>query len=181
VHILIVFASTEGHTRKLADFVASKLFAVGHQVVAHSAHDAPVQPDPAAFERVFLLGSLHYGRYQAPLVRYAHTHVASLNRAPSAFISVSLSAAGQEPADRKGLQGALDRFVEATGWTPRAVHHAAGAFAFSRYGWLKSLMMRWIARRRGLRLDPQQDYDLTDYERLASFAHNFATAGRAAA
>jgi menaquinone-dependent protoporphyrinogen oxidase len=70
--------------------------------------------------------------------------------------------------------------VNETGWAPRAIHHAAGAFAFSRYGWLTRLLMRRIARRRGLRLEPDKDYDLTDYARLAAFARDFLAADASA-
>lgn len=176
MRVLIVFASTEGHTRRLAAYVADQLTAAGDQVSVQAAGDAP-RADPEAFDRVFLMGSLHRGHYQAPLVRYARRLARRLRRTPAAFISVSLSAAGDDPADRKGLAACVERFVRETGWTPRAVHHAAGAFAFSRYGWLTGMLMRRIARRRGLRLDPHSDHDLTDYARLSSFASEFVADG----
>jgi menaquinone-dependent protoporphyrinogen oxidase len=181
VHVLIVFASTEDHTRKLAAFVAERLTAQGHEVTLRSAHDVRVEADPELFDRAFLMASLHRGRYQAPLVRYARQHASALRRTPTAFISVSLSAAGDDPADHKGLERCVDRFVNETGWAPRAIHHAAGAFAFSRYGWLTRLPMRRIARRRGLQLEPDKDYDLTDYARLAAFAGDFVVADASAA
>jgi menaquinone-dependent protoporphyrinogen oxidase len=116
------------------------------------------------------------GRYQAPLVHYAQVHHERLNAMPSAFLSVSLSAAGESPDDWAGVEECLATFKAETGWTPGRVHQAAGAIRYSQYDFFKRLALQAIARKRGLKTVRSHDYDLTDYDALRAFATGFATA-----
>lgn len=169
---LIVFATTDGHTRKLADFIAARLAAAGHATHLRNAAK-PDLPDPAGFDAALLAGSLHIGRYQPALRRFARKKHGQLNAMPAAFISVSLSAAGDDPEDLAGLYGCLSRFERETLWRPTAVHQAAGAMPFTRYHPITKLVMKSIARRRGLTVNTSEDYDLTDYAALAGFVDAF--------
>ena len=172
MRVLIVYASTEGHTRKLAGFAGTRLSAAGHQVRVCEAAESDC-PAPSAFEAAFLMGSVHLGRYQRKLARFARRNRDALNAMPSAFVSVSLSAAGDDARDWEGLHEAVTHFLNATGWRPCAVNHAGGAMEFSTYGFLKKLAIRFIARDHGWMVKTTQDYDLTDYAALGRFLDDF--------
>ena len=173
MHVLIAYATTEGHTRDLAHFIMRTLAAEGHQVAVEEAPAAEPYPDPSAYQAVFLAGSLHQARYQPRLVRFARARHAALNATPSAFISVSLSAAGLNPEDWAGLDDCLSQFEHETLWTPAAVHQAAGAIRYSQYDFFKRLVLKHIAAQRGHRTVTSHDYDMTDYEALARFCRDF--------
>lgn len=172
MRILIVYGTTEGHTRALAEFAARTLRDDGHAVTLEAAGEG--RSDPEAFDAAILAASLHVGRYQAPLVEFARAHHEALNGRPSAFISVSLSAAGVNPHDWQGLEDCLARLEHETQWTPDAVHQAAGAIRYSSYDFFKSLVIHFIAARRGEKTRRSRDYDLTDYEALKAFVLEFA-------
>jgi menaquinone-dependent protoporphyrinogen oxidase len=173
MRVLIVYGTTEGHTRDLSHFLAENLGAAGHPTAAEPAGVDPTEPDPTPYDAVFLAASLHVGRYQAPLAAYAREKHGILNARPAAFISVSLSAAGLNPDDWEGLEQCLARFENETLWTPKAVHHAAGAIRYSQYDFFKRLVLKFIAGRRGYPTVTSQDYDLTDYDALRRFAVDF--------
>lgn len=173
MRILIVYGSTEGHTADLADFAATKLRQDGHEVTIADTRGKEKLPDPQSFDAVFLAASLHVGHYQAPLTEYARTHGDTLNTMPSAFISVSLSAAGENPNDWEGLESCVARLLHETGWTPKATHHAAGAIRYSQYDFFKRLAIKYIAARRGQHTVTSRDYDLTDYDALKAFVMDF--------
>jgi len=177
MRILIIFGSTEGHTRHLAGFMRERLTGAGHDV--ETAEAGQGAPSPEAFDRVILAGSLHVGRYQAALVDYARRWHGALAARPSAFVSVSLSAAGENPDDWAGLEECLAKFVHETQWTPTATHQAAGAIRYSQYDFFKRLTMKTIAAKRGRQTVTSQDYDLTDYAALGAFVDEFV--GRPAA
>ena len=51
MRVLIVFGTTEGHTRGLAEFMAARLAAGGHEVaVRDAAREDGGPPDPARFD-----------------------------------------------------------------------------------------------------------------------------------
>ena len=92
---------------------------------------------------------------------------------PNAFISVSLSAAGDNPSDLAGIRDCVDRLERETLWRPAAVHHASRAMRFSAYGFFTKLAIRYIARRRGKSVKTSEDYDLTNYAALEAFIDRF--------
>jgi menaquinone-dependent protoporphyrinogen oxidase len=109
-------------------------------------------------------------------VRFAREHTVALSSGPSAFVSVSLSAAGNDPGDRAGLTRCDEEFFARTGWRPRHVHHAAGALAYTHYNLLLRWYMKRIARQRGVTADTSSDCEFTDFAALRQFADEFLAA-----
>jgi menaquinone-dependent protoporphyrinogen oxidase len=107
-------------------------------------------------------------------LRLLAKHHDALNAIPTAFVSVSLSAAGEDPPDLAGLRNCIERLKRDTAWHPGAVHHAAGAMLFSAYGFFTKLAIKSIARKRGKVVNTSEDYDLTDYAALEAFINAFA-------
>ncbi|WP_230469967.1 flavodoxin domain-containing protein [Lujinxingia vulgaris] len=58
-----------------------------------------------------------------------------------------LSAAGDDEESRQEVHHYADVFLEATGWQPMLLAAFAGAMPFSRYGFMKRLIMRSAGRR----------------------------------
>lgn len=163
--LLVLYATTEGQTRKIARHVADRLADAGHGVELLNATEAEGL-DPGRFDRAVLAGSLHAGGYQAALAGFAQRHAAALNAMPTLFLAVSLSAAGDDAEDWAGLTKCLDAFLSETGWTPGHIAHVAGAFRFSEYGFLKSWAMRRIAAVKDPEARPDQDREYTDWAAL---------------
>jgi len=177
MRVLIVYGTTEGHTRALSHFAASALEAAGRPTAVEPAGSEAAYPDPNPYDAVILAGSLHVGRYQAPLAAYARAWHEVLNAKPSAFISVSLCAAGINPHDWESAEDCFVRFQHETLWTPKAVHQAAGAIRYSQYDFFKRLALQFIASQRGEAVPTARHHDLTDYAALSSFVVDFAGAG----
>ncbi|HEU0301437.1 MAG TPA: flavodoxin domain-containing protein [Longimicrobium sp.] len=163
--ILIVFGSTEGQTHKIAHRVAEIAEARGHAaVVRNSAAHPPPVGHP--YDAAVIAGSLHARRHQAELVRFARENREALRRIPTAFCSVSLTAALMDAAHQSQAGACAERFFRETGWRPDVTWLTAGALKYSRYGRVKKLLMRWIASRQGGGTDASRDYEYTDWERL---------------
>jgi menaquinone-dependent protoporphyrinogen oxidase len=176
MQILLVYGTNEGHTQKIAAFVANHLQRHGHHVTTANASDARTPPDPHRFDAVLVAASVHLGRYQAAVTEFVRNHRAAISARVNGFLSVSLAAAGHEPDDIGGLKKCVADFVQATGWTPQVIHHVAGAFRYTAYRFLTRCVMRYIAYRKGAPTDTHHDYELTDWDDLTRFADRFAAA-----
>lgn len=179
MRVLIVYGTTEGHTRSLAHFAARTLGEAGRPTAVEPAGPEATQPDPTRYDAVILAASLHVGRFQAPLAAYARAWHEALNARPSAFIAVSLCAAGINPPDWEDADQCVARFQNETLWSPTAVHQAAGAIRYSQYDFFKRLALRFIAAERGQPEVPSKHYDLTDYAALSQFVLDFTAASPA--
>jgi menaquinone-dependent protoporphyrinogen oxidase len=169
--ILVLYATTEGQTRKIAVFVAKQLD--GDAVSLVDAAEAPPDLKPASFDAVILAASLHSHAYQLSLITFARDHHARLNAMASLFISVSLTAAGKDADEKKGLDACTDVFKAETGWLPLQTLHVAGAFRFTKYDFFKGWVMRLIAWEKNVKVDPAGDLELTDWQALARDIRTF--------
>ena len=168
--VLIAYATTEGQTRKIARFCADHLIARGQSVELLPLVDLDEDElvDMSRIEAAILAGSLHGGRLQPQLIRFAARHAAALNDKPGLFLMVSLAAAGNDPQERADLARIASEFSKTTNWTPSEVVHVAGAFRFTQYDFFKSLAMRWIAHNKGEEVDPHADKEYTDWSALTA-------------
>lgn len=164
--IMIGYATSEGQTRKIARFAADHLNAKGHSVELLALEDAD-DPGLDRFDAVVLAGSIHMGGYQKPLVQFAKAHAAALSECRDLFLSVSLSAAGDDAEDWEGVRKSVAELQAKTGWNPDAVDYVAGAFRFTEYNLFEKVAMRRIAREKASDIDTTVDTEYTDWARLA--------------
>jgi menaquinone-dependent protoporphyrinogen oxidase len=170
--VLIVYASTEGQTAKIAQRMAERARERGADVEVHDVAALPASLDPGAFGAAIVAGSIHYSRHQRAIARFVREHLRALQEMPSAFVSVSLAAAS-DGGDRVGAQRWVDRLLAQTGWRPTETWLVAGAFRFTRYGLLKRWLLRRIAKRMGQPTDTRRDYELTDWDEVTAFVDGF--------
>ncbi len=169
--LLVLYGTTDGHTAKVARFLADQLHAQGADVDLLEAGTA--DPDPRDYTAVIVTASVHSGGYQRPVVLWARAHTEGLNYTPSAFISVCLGVLQNDPKVDRDLTGITDRFAAQTGWNPPSIKRVAGALLYTRYGWLKRMAMRQIVKKAGGSTDTSRDHEYTDWEDLRAFANAF--------
>ncbi len=169
--ILIVYATTEGQTRKVARFMAEVLEKAGHHAKIADATDEP--PEPTDFDAVMIGGSVHLGKYQRSVKHYIISHVAELNQLPSAFFSVCMAVASGLEEELQEAEDILSHFLKDTGWNPKATTHVAGALKYTQYNYFVKLLMRMIARKQGGATDTSKDHEYTDWDAVKSFVLNF--------
>jgi menaquinone-dependent protoporphyrinogen oxidase len=172
-NILIVYGTTEGHTRKIAQRIGGFIRGMGHN--AEVVDSADVREDFRAdgFNAFIVMGSLHQGNHQRSLVHFVKKHHDELQLAPSAFLSVSLTAAHKEGDHRQELQKCVDQFVDETNWTPTEWIPVAGALMYVEYDWFKRMIMKSISKKAGGDIDTSKDYEYTDWVALEEFVTAF--------
>lgn len=170
-NILILYGTTDGQTAKIARFLATELrtFSVKTDVIEAGTAD----PDPRDYAGVIVAASVHAGRFQRPVVRWARQHARALRGKPSAFLSVCLGVLQQDLEVQRDLVAITNRFEDQTGWKPPRVKLVAGALKYTRYGWLKRMLMRHMAAKAGGSTDVSRDHEYTDWGDLREFAEAF--------
>jgi menaquinone-dependent protoporphyrinogen oxidase len=173
--VLIVYGTTEGQTRKIAARMAELASEYGHAATVADAAGAAVHVPRGRYDAVMVAASVHRLRHQTSVKRFVRENLRLLEHVPSAFFSVSLSAAGKEPRQREGARRCAEAFLKETGWKPGMVRLVAGALAYSRYGFVTRWVMKQIARREGGDTDTSRDYEYTDWEQLRRDMEVFLT------
>lgn len=164
MQLLIIYGTTEGQTRKICTYLRDKAIEQGHNVELHDATQNP--PAPTGFEGIIIASSVHGGRYQSSIKHYVHEHVSELNRSRSFFMSVSLTAAGDEPESWDEIKEETREFLDSAGWKPGVVEYVAGALRYTKYDFMKRFIMRMIARKSGGDTDTTKDHEYTDWQQV---------------
>jgi menaquinone-dependent protoporphyrinogen oxidase len=176
MNLLLVYGTSEGQTKKISGFVADRLAQGGHETIVLNAIEPIPAADPSDVDAVIVAASVHEVHYQSAIIYYVREHLAFIDLHANAFLSVSLAAAGDDQDDIEGLKKCVAAFIRETGWTPQHIHHVAGAFRYTAYGFLKRWAMKYIAYRKGAPTDTSRDYELTDWDDLACFVDSFMQA-----
>jgi menaquinone-dependent protoporphyrinogen oxidase len=170
---LILYATTEGHTARIAERIAQRLRGKGRRVEMHRADAVPESLEPAGYDGVIVGSSIHYGHHPNFLRALVRRFRAALTAQPSAFFSVSLSAGGPG-AKPEAARRYLETFLRQVDWHPAQTATFAGALQYSKYGVFKRLLMRMIVGIAGGDSDMTQDYEYTDWNAVDRFADEFA-------
>ena len=180
----ILYATREGQTKKIAQYVASTLSAAGFDSVdIRDAKDSGDDIYVGDYTAMVVAASVHLGEHEPEIIDFVKTHRYWLEKIPTAFISVSLSEAGAERVTATAeqhtrfsadVEKVLNKFSQQTGWTPSAVMPVAGALAYSKYNWLIRFVMKRIASKGGGDTDTSRDYEYTDWQALGRFITEFA-------
>lgn len=171
----VFYATTDGHTRLIAQRLAERLR--GHGISSNAidmATDAAEQFDTRDVRGAIVTASLRMGRHQRAARDFVTARRDALSAVPSLFVSVSCSTASLNQAARESARDIAARFVVDTGWTPWRLACVAGALAYTRYNVFVRWFMRRIAVREGGPTDTTRDHDLTDWLTVDRLADDFA-------
>jgi menaquinone-dependent protoporphyrinogen oxidase len=174
-NVLIVYATKEGQTGRIARCMRDALAASGHSVeLVDADHEAPPS-DLTRFQAVAVGGPIHAGGYPRSIERFARENRRFLASVRSAFFSVGLAVASRTSDGRAQTMELVRKFEARTGWRPQHVELIAGALPYSKYNFLVRYVMRRIAEKEGGDTDTSRDYEYTDFPAVERFARELAT------
>ena len=180
---LILYATRQGQTRRIAEHIAAGLGAQHIEVELHDVRTPLLPIDWTRYDWACLAASVHAGHHEPEMIAFVKRHRHALEQRQAVFVSVTLSEAGAEdvrkPAAVREQAAAdarrmIDVFIQDTGWTPARVLSVAGALAYSQYNVLIRFVMKRIARNAGAPTDTSRDYEFTDWTALDRFVTDAA-------
>ena len=177
--VLVVYASTHGHTAKIATRLAAAMRAEGLDVdlraVAGAGHVLP-----GRYDLVVAGASLHRERHQKEMADWVGARHEALTEMPSVFFSVSLSAAEDTAESRVNTQRCIDEFLSETGWGPTRTERIAGCLQYREYDFFTRQLMRLLMKKMGHATDVSHDHDYTDWDGVDRLGRELAQMAAAA-
>jgi len=166
--ILILYSTTDGHTRKICLHLQRSIENAGHQVVVMPVDEAP-DIDLGLFEKIVIGASIRYGRHSQAVHDFIRRNQAVLDSRPNAFFSVNVVA--RKPGkDRPEGNPYLQKFLRRIHWRPRQLAVFAGRIDYPRYGFFDRQMIRFIMWMTRGPTDPHAVVEFTDWQRVDDFA-----------
>ena len=133
--ILVAYGTSEGQTRKIAEAVAARVNELRHDAHLYDTAGNPAGLHADSYDKIIVAGSVHQQRHQESVEVFVTAKLAELQKRPTLFLSVSLSAAFSEGMPE--AQSYLDAFLKGTGWKPTQSLLVAGALRYAEYDYFK--------------------------------------------
>ncbi len=171
--ILVAYGTTEGHTRKVAEFIAERLRTRGHRVDLVDVATTTALDVTATYQAAFIGGSVHQHKHQSALMHFVKHNLDGLGALPVALFSVSLAAAGEDMDSRLEAQRMANDFVDESGLKPRITRCVAGALKYTQYDYFKRWIMRMISKQQGRSTDTSKDTVYTNWADVEAFVDEF--------
>jgi menaquinone-dependent protoporphyrinogen oxidase len=173
--ILVVYATREGHTKLVAEYLAERIQSVALPIAVFDIRELPLGVSLRGYAAAVIAASVHVGKHEREIVNFVRDYRTDLNQMPTAFVSVSLSQAGAQD-ERAGSENRAkaaahvkrmaDAFLAETQWQPTLVQPIAGALMYRKYNFLLRMIMKRIAQRADASTDTSRDHVFTAWRDL---------------
>jgi len=173
--ILLAYITGEGQTARVANCLAETFQRQGHTVEIGDIREMPEYISFTGVDGIVIGASIHRGHYPGELMKFVKKNLDKIEQMPSAFFTICLSAASEQPEDQVQAQAYVEQVIDETNWRPEQAAAFAGALQYSKYGLIKRYILRSIAKRQGNDTDMSHDYEYTDWQSVEQFADTFVT------
>ena len=171
---LVLYGTGEGQTAKVASRIADRIEHRGHEATPVDIEELPAEFSLTEFDAVLVGSSIHVGTHNQHIREFLRENREELATRPTAFFQLSLSSAVDDPDRRAEAADYVDTLLDESNWHPDRIGLFGGALRYSKYGFLKRLMMKRIAREATGDVDTSQDFEYTNWPEVDAFANDFA-------
>jgi menaquinone-dependent protoporphyrinogen oxidase len=170
--ILVAYSTVDGHTLRICERLAELLRERGHAVRLWDIDDGgSIEVEP--FDRIVIGASIRYGKHRQQVNDFIDSHLADLERKPSAFFSVNVVARKPEKS-RPETNPYLQKFLKTITWQPQVLAVFAGKLDYPSYRFWDRLAIRLIMWMTKGPTDPTTVIEFTDWERVDEFGRQIA-------
>jgi menaquinone-dependent protoporphyrinogen oxidase len=166
--ILILYSTTDGHTRKICLRLQEIVEMAGNHVTLISIEQAGVI-DLKSFDKIIIGASIRYGKHSPAVYRFIKENAQLLDRKPNAFFSVNVVARKAEK-NMPDTNPYLIKFLKQIAWKPRTLAVFAGKIDYQKYNFLDRTVIRLIMWFTKGPTDPKTNIEFTDWRRVEEFA-----------
>ncbi|GAA4652337.1 menaquinone-dependent protoporphyrinogen IX dehydrogenase [Kistimonas scapharcae] len=169
---LLLYASHDGQTKKIAQAIAAELSQQGLIVQCQSINENAVV-NLNHYNSVLIGSPIRYGHHLPEVFDFIRQHESFLNTHTSGFFSVNLTARKPEK-NRPETNPYLQKFLSKITWKPGFTGVMAGSLLYSRYRWFDRVMIQLIMKMTGGNTDASKDIEYTDWTAVRQFAQDYA-------
>jgi menaquinone-dependent protoporphyrinogen oxidase len=169
---LVLYSTTDGHTRQICRRLQAVIEARSHRVTVMPLADATAQT-LAACDAVVIGASIRYGKHKPEVAAFIARHQPALEARPNALFSVNVVARKPEK-NRPDTNPYMKKFLATLAWKPQRTAVFAGRLDYPSLGTLDRTMIRLIMWMTKGPTDPTAVVEFTDWSKVEAFGAELA-------
>ncbi len=169
---LILYSTTDGHTRTISQRIADTIRADGHDVDALPLKENP-DIDLTPYDTVVIGASIRYGKHQKEVFDFIERNLDTLNAKDNAFFTVNI-VARKPHKNRPDTNPYMQKFLQQTPWKPKHLEVFAGRLDYPSINWRDRQIIRFIMWMTKGPTAPDTVVEYTDWDNVEAFAKKLA-------
>ncbi|MGP3372443.1 menaquinone-dependent protoporphyrinogen IX dehydrogenase, partial [Escherichia coli] len=167
-NILLIFSTTDGHTKKISLKIQAIIESKSHSVTLLPIEEVTSE-SLASYDKVIIGASIRYGKHQKTVADFIEQNKTLLESKPSAFFTVNLVARKPEKC-QPDTNPYIIKFLDQLNWQPDLQGVFAGKLNYQQYKFLDRNMIRFIMWMTKGPTDPNTNLEFTNWNSVEQFA-----------
>ncbi len=172
--VAIVYQSPYGQTKKIAQQIKKNMVFESQfkdNVHLFEVTDAHTPVEIYGPIDIYIIGfPVYMGKFPKGLLKWVFKNHSLLQEKRLGFFMVSLNAADTRYQARKADDLLLRKLIQKTELVPDFITSFAGALHYTKYGFIKKLILKKISHAAGGPTDTKQNHELTDWKAVEEFS-----------
>ncbi len=164
---LLIYSTTDGHTKKICDFIKSNSVKNNFDILSIFKINEINLND---YELIVLGASIRYGKHNSIVYRFIKSNKDILSLKKNAFFSVNVVARKPEKNSPE-TNPYIKKFLKKSRWYPTKIGVFAGKVDYPNYNFLNKLIIRLIMYMTKGPTDTSQSYEFTDWNIIKKFTN----------
>jgi len=165
--ILIIYSSTDGHTKKIGLRLQQIAEIQNNQVTLISVNNRNTI-DLNSFDKIIIGASIRYGKHSKEIYEFIKQNSQILDSKANAFFSVNVVARKAEK-NKPETNPYLQKFLKEISWKPKKLAVFAGKIEYQKYSFWDRWMIRLIMWMTNGPTDPKTNVEFTDWNQVEGF------------
>ena len=164
---LIIFSTTDGHTKKICERIVN--FLNNEKLVKIVSLDEATKLDLSEFQKIIIGASIRYGKHSRKLYKFIKLNKRILDQKEGVFFSVNVVARKFEK-NTPETNPYIKKFLKISKWQPKKLGVFAGKVDYPSYNIFDKYIIKLIMFITGGPTDTSQSYEFTDWSKVKDFA-----------
>tara|TARA_Y100001958_G_scaffold158542_1_gene156743 strand:+ start:1083 stop:1604 length:522 start_codon:yes stop_codon:yes gene_type:complete len=165
--ILIIYSSTDGHTKKICEVIKENLINKGelHLTSIENVSGTNVQ----FYDYIIIGASIRYGKHNRKVFDFIEKNLNIIEKKKNAFFSVNVVARKNEK-NTPETNPYIKKFLSKTRWKPKKLGVFAGKVDYPNYSFLNKQIIRFIMFITKGPIDTSKSFEFTNWDNVKKFA-----------
>ncbi len=170
--IIIIYSTTDGHTREICSYLLQVVEEHGNQVTLASIDDKELV-DLSSFDKIVIGASIRYGKHSAKVYEFIKVNLKILEKKSNAFFSVNV-VARKPDKNQPETNPYLKKFLMQISWKPKKLAVFAGKIDYQKYKYWDRFMIRLIMWVTKGPTDPKANIEFTNWNQVKEFGQTIS-------
>ena len=167
---LIVYSSTDGHTKTICERIINNLNEI--DLVKLVSLNEAMKLDLSNFDKIIIGASIRYGKHSKELYKFIEKNKNILEQKQSVFFSVNVVARKPEKNTAE-TNPYIKKFLKISNWKPKNIRVFAGKVDYPNYNFFDKYIIKFIMFMTKGPTDTSQSYEFTDWSKVDDFSKEF--------